>query len=594
MLKLAENGSTRYSIRIAPDANLVTVHAAAELSRVLEEITRARFNILTAAETPEGPVIAVGMADMARAAGIDLTALGEEGYALKTAGEDLLIAANPGRGVLYGVYGLLERFCGCRFFTEDVKKIPKRRILCIPEPDLTFVPALEYRDPYFRGYIDPDLHARWGSNSKSAPLGARYGWNMSYKGFVHTFFQLVPPEKYYDEHPEYFSEIDGGRVRPNGTKTPSQLCLTNPEVAKIATATVRQWIAENPHVRIISVSQNDWLGNCQCAACRKADEEEGSPAGTLLRFVNAIAEALEPEFPNVVFDTLAYNYTRPIPTKVRPRKNVCVRLCSIEACFAHPFETCDDDRSVLLPDGSRSDFITDLRNWGKVCDRVYIWDYTTCFAHYPAPHPNWHVLQPNMRAFRDNHVKGVFEQANGASRGGTDFNELREYVISRLLWDPDTDVARHIREFTDCYYGPAAPFVRQYIDELCGVAERENIHVGFNDNLDTPLFRPEVLDRLQACLDRAAEAVAGDPLRLWRIGKAGLSLRWVRMKRGTMGDEVPDPAEMNRFFTDWRAYGLTRIDEWCSQETTFRAMLNGLWRGTEFYDHWAGDGPEEL
>ena len=92
----------------------------------------------------------------------------------------------------------------------------------------------------------------------------------------------------------------------------------------------------------------------------------------------------------------------------------------------------------------------------------------------------------------------------------------------------------------------------------------------------------------------ARAAVSSDPIRLWRIGKAELSVRWVRLKRKAQMEEGFDPAETNRFFTDWRAYGLTRIDEWCSQETTFRAMLNGLWRGTEFYSHWSGDGPEEL
>ena len=126
------------------------------------------------------------------------------------------------------------------------------------------------------------------------------------------------------------------------------------------------------------------------------------------------------------------------------------------------------------------------------------------------------------------------------------------------------------------------------------MAEKENIHVGFNDNPDSDLFRDEVLDHLQAILDRAKAAVSGDALRLWRITKAELSVRWVRLKRRTMLEDNMDPDEMNRFFTDWRAFGMSRIDEWCSQETTFRAMLHGLWRGTEFYDHWNGDGGEEL
>ncbi|MBR4942373.1 MAG: DUF4838 domain-containing protein [Clostridia bacterium] len=424
------------------------------------------------------------------------------------------------------------------------------------------------------------------------PIREKHGGHMSYSWFVHSFQAMVNPDVYGKDHPEYFALYNGVRVTE---RNKNQLCLTNPEVLEIATESVRNELKAHPKANIISLSQNDWDRNCECAACRASDLAEGSPSGTLLKFVNAIAERLEPEFPDVIFDTLAYNYTRPIPTStLRPRHNVCVRLCSIEACFSHSFETCDQDRSVKLPNGSRSDFITDLRNWGKVCNRVYIWDYTTCFAHYPAPHPNWNVLAPNMQAFANNNVKGVFEQACGASAGSTDFNELREYIISKLLWDPWTDVDRHIREFTDYFYGDAAPYVREYIKYVCRIAEEENIHVGFNDNLESPLFRDEVLDTLQGFIDKAKAAVSADPIRLWRIGKAELSVRWVRLKRKAQMEDAFSPEETNRFFSDWRAYGMTRIDEWCSQETTFRAMLNGLWRGTEFYNHWSGDGPEEL
>ncbi|MDF2685943.1 MAG: hypothetical protein K0S55_1124, partial [Clostridia bacterium] len=45
---------------------------------------------------------------------------------------------------------------------------------------------------------------------------------------------------------------------------------------------------------------------------------------------------------------------------------------------------------------------------------------------------------------------------------------------------------------------------------------------------------------------------------------------------------------------DWQSYGLTRIDEWCSPQTTHRALIAGKWRGVEFYHHWTEEGGEEL
>ncbi|MBQ4540947.1 MAG: DUF4838 domain-containing protein, partial [Alistipes sp.] len=419
----------------------------------------------------------------------------------------------------------------------------------------------------------------------------KLGGYMPYAWHVHTFDYMVPPAVYGKSHPEYYAlQADGSR--PN-LRYRNQLCLTNPEVLEIAVESVRQALRARPDARIISLSQNDCGLNCQCERCLAVDREEGAPSGTLLRFVNAIAERLEPEFPEVIFDTLAYQYTRPIPKITRPRHNVCVRLCSIEACFSHPFETCDDEsRHVLRSDGTKAPFIYDLKQWGTVCDRIYIWDYTTSFAHYPAPHPNWRARQPNMIAFANNGVRGVFEQANWAQGGGVDLNELRAYVITKLLWDPHTDVERHIREFTDHYYGAAGVYIREYINTLCNKADNDNIHVGFNDNLESPLFDETMLDRYDTIYDKAEGAVKDDALRRQRVRKARLSLRWVRLKRKAMLRHEHDAAEINAFFTDWNSYGLTRIDEWVSSQTTLRALVEDVWRGTEYYAHWKDEGDE--
>lgn len=584
---IADNRTAFYPIVTAADASEQERYAADELRYYLERMTSAAFSV-GSEPRPEG-MLAVGRG-AAALLGVEDSELGDDGFVVRTVGGSLAVTGGK-RGVIYGVYELLERL-GCRFFTATCEKIPTSPRLLLPDIDTRQVPALEYRD---HNYYECAQYSRFAVklrlNGNCVPIREKHGGNIRYAWFCHTFDLLVPPEKYAETHPEYYSLIDGKRKTQRSC---TQLCLTNPEVLEISIESVRAALKANPGARIISITQNDWGDNCQCDACRAVDEAEHSPSGTLLRFVNAIAERLGPEFPDVVFDTFAYQYTRPVPAITRPAPNVCVRLCSIEACFAHPFESCDDERGVKRPDGSRSSFIRDLEDWGKCCGRVYIWDYTTCFAHYPAPHPNWRCLQPNMRAFVKNNVKGVFEQANGASRGGTDFNELRAYVLAKLLWDAETDVERHIREFTDYFYGDAAPYVRQYLDFLCDTAEKENIHVGFNDNTDSPLFREEILDRLDAYMDQAQAAVAGDPLRLWRVGKARLSVRWVRLKNRTKLQNEYDPEAINRFFADWQAYGLTRIDEWVSRETTHKALIRGLWRGTEFYSHWSGEGGEEL
>ena len=85
--------------------------------------------------------------------------------------------------------------------------------------------------------------------------------------------------------------------------------------------------------------------------------------GTLLRAVNGVADAVLAEFPDVMVDTLAYHYTRTAPNVTVPRRNVVVRLCSIECNFAQPFSH-----------PSNQAFMKDLSAWsalaaGRLCVR---------------------------------------------------------------------------------------------------------------------------------------------------------------------------------------------------------------------------------
>lgn len=576
----------RMDILLAVDAGEPEQYAADELRRYFEFMSGLPFAVVTS-QTGRA-VIAVGKAAASLGAAYE-PRLGPDGFCLRSVGENLCIAGGK-RGVIYGVYELLEHL-GCRFFAPDCERIPTFASLELPAMNEEQIPVLEYRAHNYWMY---EKYTRFAVKSRlnaAATIRQKHGGHLSYVWFVHSFERMVPPALYAAEHPEYYALVNGERPTKHER---FQLCLSNPDVLRISIESVRSALRANPDKNLISVSQNDWYGNCQCPDCAAEDAREGSPAGAMIRFVNAIAQALEPEFPEVVFDTLAYQYTRQVPRFARPRHNVCVRLCSIECCFAHPFDACDDtSRAMQTPDGVTHSFIEDLRGWGKVCGRMYIWDYTTCFAHYPTPHPNWRALQPNMQAFVKNNVKGVFSQACGASAGSVDLNELRAYLISKLLWDADADVSVHMHEFTEAYYGAAGALIREYINTLCDNAERDNCHVGFNDNPLHSFLEEEKLDVYDAIFDRAEAAVVSDPLRLYRVAKARLSLRYVRIKRKAMLQNRTDREEINRFFADWKGFGLSRIDEWVRWETSHKALLRGEWRGVEFYEHWSDEGPDE-
>ncbi len=549
-ITLADTGSTPYKIVIARGASLSVIHAAEELRMFLGRISAAPFKIAFDDIKQTEYEIIVGYNRHLSALNLDIDAekLGAEGFSLITSGKSLVIAGSDKRGCLYGVYTFLEEYLGCRFFTEDVTVIPERKKICLPEINDTQIPVLEYRESYFKDYWDGDFYARLKCNGNAGQLEEMHGYKMEYCHFVHSFNALVPPDQYFGDHPEYFSEVGGKRIKEH-----TQLCLTNPDVLEIAKKTVRQWITRNPHASIISVSQNDWHNYCTCEKCSSVDKFEGSHAGTLLHFVNQIAESIEKDYPDIAIDTLAYQYTRTPPLHVRPRRNVIIRLCSIECCFSHPLSECD------------SSFQSDLIGWSKICGRLHIWDYVVNFAHTLSPFPNFRVLQPNIKFFIAHNVTGIFEEGNNSDRESGEFNALKQYILAKLLWNPDYDVDAGISEFLSAYYGPAAHEIRRYFDLIHDMITPD-IHMHLYDAPHTAYLSSEMLDKADLIFDRA-ERLAQNETVLGRVKKLRLSVRYVRAANLSPDDSTRE-AYVEEFIKDVRKSGITSYREGAHLEHT--------------------------
>ena len=555
-LRLVENGRSDYAIVIAADAVQSERHGAEELQHFLEQMSGAKLAVVTEARPR---MILVGDSPVLEKLnpGIRLPDLGSEGFALKTMGRHLIIAGGKQRGTMYGVYTLLEKL-GCRWFTPEVSRIPKRRTIAIGPLDEVQKPAFEYREPFFSEALDRDWAARNKTNGAHQRLDVTVGGNIQYYPFVHSFDLLIPPQRWFGEHPEYFSLIDGQRRAQGG-----QLCLTNPEVLRLGIETVERWIDAHPEATIISVSQNDRYGWCECENCRRVEREEGgSHSGPLLRYVNALAAEIEKRHPDKLIDTLAYQYTEDPPAVTRPRRNVRVRLCPIDACEAHPYEQCPYDAY----------FVKNLRAWGKITDRLYVWHYNTNFAHYLLPFPDFDELGADLALYKRSGVAGVFLEGSVSQGGGAENAELRSYVMAKLLWDPKTDVNQLVNEFLEGYYGNAARAMRAYYD-LMERQVREGAggkHIWIYDSPGASYLNREFLASAREIFRQAEAAAESDAVRA-RVRKAGLGIDYVeltRAKKFTVEGGQYRPADLgglkerwSAFLTTLRQFGITNISE---------------------------------
>ena len=539
-LTVAHNGASTAVIVVDKRASPPQQHAANELAYFLEEVTAVALPVVNHA-SPAGPRLLVGP-DAARLAKSSFTSdgLGAEGIVIKTVGNDLILSGGEPRGTLYAVYSFLEDIIGCRWWSPTASTIPRKPDLAVANLDIRSVPVLEMRDPFWFDAFDGNWAVRNKSNSHCARLDTRQGGKLGveHDDWCHTFHNLVPPDEYFADHPEWFSLVNGVRTHTVTAQVsgveyemPAQLCLTNEDMRRQLVGNLERKLRANPRLTYTSVSQMDeypgFDGRCECETCKTVEVAEGSPAGLIILFVNKIAEDIEKEFPHVAVGTLAYHYTSKPPKTVRPRHNVIVTLCNASG-----------DCSVPLTHDHNADFHEEIVVWSKVCERLWVWDYVTNHSNYIVPHPNLRVLEPNTRFLVANNVRGVFSQGAGPTPGA-EMAELKAWVTAKLLWNPELDSQELVDEFVAGYYGPAARHVSDYLnlihDALAATGEPLLWQIARTEELQ--FLRFEVMGKAWGHLRAAEQAVEDDPDRCLRIRVAQLPvlhvfvLRWDEFRR---------------------------------------------------------------
>ncbi len=513
-----------YVIVISENATAMEKNSAEKLMQYLCRMSGLSLQIVTDASPETEKEIIIGKTNREGGAfSVDRTKLGDDGVVIKTVGKKIVLSGAEQRGTIYAVYTFLEEYFGCRWFTHDLTVIPAKEKLVIPAViDYTYVPSIIFRST---DWISPVKSNEYKAANKLndgdyGVLSEEYGSSIRYAGtFAHTMGWLID-KTIFETEPEVFAYGKDSHKR-----TTDQLCLTNPRTLELAIQGVRSWLAQNPGAKIISVTQNDNQNYCVCKNCKKVDREEGSQAGTMLRFVNAIADNIKEDYPDVMVDTFAYQYTRKPPKTTVPRDNVIVRLCSIECRFSTPLD------SGVVAENDK--FVEDIKKWSEICDNLFVWDYTTNYAHYLAPFANFDIIQRNLQFFAENNVIGVYEEGNyTAAECDGEFAELRCYLLAKLMWDPYCDIDRHMYEFCEAYYGSGAQGIIDfinYIDENSG-----GIAVDMENWWITPI--PNRID-IRNGLSIYAPASSATVLRAGDKDIAEIDAMWQKAKDGAETEE---------------------------------------------------------
>lgn len=400
-------------------------------------------------------------------------------------------------GTLFGVYDIIEREFGVRWFVPDEQQrllTPERKQVWVePEPMGEVIPnADSVSVGTFRREFKPSFAMRWVREGDWALRNRMNVWvrvngqtvGVNAKWYVHTFGELIPPAKYFAAHPEWFALVKGKRqgfTDPEHLAHDSQLCTGNPEVVEKLAQRLIETIEADPTIEMITLSANDGGGFCECGKCEALDgpkraitqpatppgrgadaagvadgQRKAAPgAGTIdphrysnrmAILHNEVARRVARRFPHVKIKVLAYGYYLAPPdiADFRLKPNLLVQVV-----------------------GSG----TSIDHWARLTDQLGVYKAYALAAWGKARvlRGMVHEMRDDIPAMRRQGVKLFYTQS--MQQPWTQC-PLNHYIAAKLAWNADLDVDWLIADYCGKFFEKAAAPMRDYVLAIEEVSQR--------------------------------------------------------------------------------------------------------------------------
>lgn len=114
---------------------------------------------------------------------------------------------------------------------------------------------------------------------------------------------------------------------------------------------------------------------------------------------------------------------------------------------------------------------------------------------------------------------------------GGEFYELKQWVFSKLLWNPNANLDNLITTFITDFYGAAAPYVREYYDLTANLLKDEGKHLMFDTHYDSDIYTKDFIKAGRHILKKAKESVKDDETLLFRVEELYAQILYLSVKR---------------------------------------------------------------
>jgi len=581
-VELTKNGKPVAEIVIdaeGPDATLA--FAAKELQLWVEAISSAKLPIASAVDKARPQIIlgtpgASGAIDaISERYADDLARMqGNDGFSIRTEGTTVYIFARESKGVLNGVFRLLELnsdiiFVRPRQAEDGSGTIYSRRpTFSVERADLVEIPTF----PYIRSL--GERNKLWQTRLrnrmivKDTPKARETTQHLGVIWSSHD--AILRQTKEGQEHQEFFATRDGKPQEGWWT----QLCYSNENLVEYYAQRLVDVLQSTPEdVQDIRTSHADNNRVCQCAACLEPIEladgtvvDPDDPAFRSTAFFGlydrAYKRALEllggDRYPDKYLRLFAYLWSAE-PPRISLNDNLMVMFApyvkSHKIPVFHP-----DNR----PWGDRA------ATWMKQHANIYVYEYYLCTSTPSFYNPICDIAALDLRFYANSgSVVGIYQDNYSddvdpadpnpdgySSTSGYDASSMEFWVLSRLYWDPEQDVEELRDEFCQRAYREAAEPMRAYYRMIQEAWHRDPIACTWNDNPTMSARRYIVANNLQEpCrkLLTEAESLAVHPgSRDLIVRHRAIFEKWLRLEAATSEKvELPVPYRQAVSMTDF-------------------------------------------
>lgn len=532
---LATSSKTDWHIRLSAKSGPVERFASEELHGYFRKITGAELSARNGGKKS----IILGLRKDLSSHNLPEPKNGADGYSLVITPGKIVVAGDTPRGVLYGIYDLLERM-GCRWYVpncdpKDPEVVPNSPNLSVPVGNWTEASPFEDRIYWLSGLafkirekqalaqIDFAAKNRFNTlswqceadkiDSDLTEMQSKGVFDaMDKRGLVmhgpgHSFPYFMPTDKYFKDHPEWFGMRDGKRQPHGGIFPATNFCMSNEAAVEQFIVNIEEFVRKHPQFKRLDLLPIDGGISCDCPECSK-----NTPTDQALIVYNKVAERVAKVAPDVMVDCVpGYSVLEKPPVKVRPHD----RLSATYAHWGRNHRT-----SYLDDDYPRK---KELLEWISVFKRFWICSYYAANSHEPFTGPPYlHALQGDTEFMLAHGVCGAFvlEYPQGFW-----WNNAFNIRVSSIYpyYHPERDPDSELRDYAFRYYGPkAGSLVYEYLLTTGGNKHLESSYrASRGDAIPEDMV---FLGRMQALLKRAADLARDDPTYAYRVHKLGVGL----------------------------------------------------------------------